>query len=117
MKDNLTKYLHVRLTEEEYNKLIEMAEPYGSVSKFLRSYIFSGKTVLIDPKTFLKGMNELTVAINRAGNNINQIARFINSTKDLENYTLMKDWIDLFAEYNNLLLEVKKKIDTIYKTV
>jgi hypothetical protein len=32
-------------------------------------------------------MDDLTVAINRAGNNINQIARFINTTKDIQNYS------------------------------
>jgi hypothetical protein len=114
MKENLTKYLHVRLNENEHKKIEQLAKPYGSISKFLRSYLFSGKTVLIDPKSFIKGMNDLTIAVNRVGNNVNQIARFFNSTKDFENYPLMREWLDLFTEYNNLLLEVKKKLDNIY---
>ena len=117
MKENLIKYLHVRLKEDEYNRLQEMAKPYGSISKFMRSYIFSGKTILIDPKNFIKGMDELTIAVNRVGNNVNQIAHFINSTKDFGNYALMREWLDVFSEYNNLLLKVKKQIDTLYKDI
>jgi hypothetical protein len=55
---------------------------YGSTSKFMLSTVLSDKKVIIDPYTFLKGMDELTLSINRVGNNVNQIAKHLHATKE-----------------------------------
>jgi len=116
MKDNLTKYLRVRLTDEEYKKLQALTIKYqfDTISDFVRHYLFSDRKNLIDPKAYLQGMNELTVAVNRVGNNINQYAKFMNKTKDVENIALMREWNKLFAEYMNLLREVNLQIEKVY---
>jgi hypothetical protein len=115
-KGNLTKYLRVRFTETEYNKLQRMVKQneLGTVSNFVRQYLFSDNKVLIDPKTFLKGVDALTASVNKVGNNINQIAKFLNTTKDVNNYALMREWFDLFAQYNDVLREINRKIEELF---
>ena len=60
-------------------------------------------------------MDELTVSINRVGNNINQIARVINTTKDVNNYALMQNWLKIFSEYNLVLNTVYSVIMKLYR--
>jgi len=115
MKENKTKWIHVRLTESEYRKISRMATPYGTITKFVRQYLLSGQKSVIDSKTFLKGMKELSVEVNRVGNNINQVAKFINTTKDIDNYALMREWLNIFSEYNLILNKVDLKYEEIFK--
>jgi hypothetical protein len=58
-------------------------------------------------------MNPLTTSINRVGNNINQIAKFLNTT-GVNDYALMQQWFDAFAEYKSLLQEVQDEICKLY---
>jgi DNA-binding ferritin-like protein len=115
MKENKTRWIHVRLTEAEYRTISKMAKPYGTITKFVRQYLLSDKKAVIDSKTFLQGMNELSVEVNRVGNNINQIAKFYNTMKDMDNYTLMREWLDVFSEYNLILNKVDLKYEEIFK--
>jgi len=116
MGKRFIKDLHIRITEEEYNKLIKNTEKFNfnTISDYVRNYLFSDKKNLIDPKAYLKGMNELTVSVNRVGNNINQIAKYINSTKSISNTPLIKEYNQLFSAYLNLLTEVNKQIENVY---
>jgi hypothetical protein len=113
-KNNKTKRIFFRCTEAEYSKIERMAKPYGSISKLLRECLFSKKRVFIDPQSFLQGMNALTTAVNRVGNNVNQIAHFLNITNDVNDYTLMQQWITSFAEYKDILREVRTEIKKTY---
>jgi soluble cytochrome b562 len=114
MKKSMTMVVRFRCTPEEYNKIVKMAKPYGSMSKLLRECLFSKKHVFIDPKTFLHGMDALTTAMNRVGNNVNQIAKFVNATKDVNDYALMQQWFEHFTEYKNILRNVRVVIQKFY---
>jgi hypothetical protein len=115
MVEKKESVIRFRCTASERKKIERMAKPYGSISKFMLSTVLSDKKVIIDPYTFLKGMDELTLSINRVGNNINQIAKYFHATKDTTNFGVMQELLNLYSEYNAILHKVKVKIDDIYK--
>lgn len=114
MENKDYKTIRLRCSKTEYDKLVRLSAPYGSFSKLIRESLFSKKRVFIDPKSFLQGMDNLTLSINRVGNNVNQIARFLNTTKDMNDYAIMRQWFDAFEEYKNLLHDVKDEINKFY---
>jgi uncharacterized protein YukE len=114
MKEKKTKVIRFRCSEVDHKKIERMAKPYGSISKLLREILFSKKCVFIDPQTFLQGMNPLTTAINKVGNNVNQIAKFINTTKNVTDYDLLQQWFTSFSEYKDILREVREEIKKTY---
>jgi hypothetical protein len=111
IKDSVVRF---RCSESDYKRIKQLSKPYGSMSNFIRKIIFSDKKVFIDPKTFIQGIDALTTSVNRAGNNVNQIAKFYNITKDVNNYALTREWLDLFAQYNETLREVNRKIEELF---
>ena len=114
MRENKTELIKFRCTKRERRKIERMAEKFGSISKFLLYYVISEKKTIIEPKTFLEGMNNLTIAVNRVGNNINQISRLINTYKDTNDYSLMQRWFELFSEYNSVIYKVYDVILKLY---
>jgi len=114
-RENYTEKVTLRFTKTEYKRLENMAKPFGTMSKFIRTHIFSDKKTIIEPKAFLKGIGELSKSINRIGNNINQIARLLNTTKDVNNPMLMKEWFVLFEEYSNIAKRVEQYFDDIFR--
>ena len=117
MKENKKSVIRFRCTASERKRIERMAEPFGSLSNFLLSTILSDRKVIIEPKVFLKGIDELTISINRVGNNINQIAKYINATKDINNYSLLEELLNIYSEYNAILQKVNIKIDNLYKDI
>lgn len=78
IEKNKTCYIRVRCTEEEYQKLLKKSKHFGTASSYLRMMIFDSRKNIIDPQSLLKMVNEYSAAINRVGNNINQIAKHMN---------------------------------------
>jgi len=115
MAEKRDTVVRFRCTQSQRKKIERMAKPYGSISKFILTTILTDKKMIIEPKEFLQGMDELTLAVNRVGNNINQIARFLNTTKDINNYELLREWFDLFSEYNKILNKVDLKYEDIFQ--
>jgi len=76
------KQLLLMLTEKEKEQIQENAERsnLGSVSNYARQMLLSGKVVSVD----YSAIEELTVALNRIGNNINQIARRANEVRSID---------------------------------
>ena len=76
------KQLLLMLTAEEKEQIQENAERsnLGSVSNYARQMLLSGKVVSVD----YTAIEELTVALNRIGNNINQIARRANEVRSID---------------------------------
>jgi len=114
MKENRVSRIEIRCTQSERRKIERMAKPYGSMSKFILSVVLTDKKVIIEPKAFFSGMKELSTEVNRVGNNINQIARFINTTKDVNNYELMREWFEIFSKYNEILNRVDLRYEEIF---
>lgn len=77
-KTNKDKWIHLRLTEKEYKKLQNQSKPFSSMSACVRVLLFSKDKVIVDPKSVLLTVKELSGEINKVGGNVNQIAKFMN---------------------------------------
>ena len=78
-------WLSLRLTEEEKEKIREKSEQAGmSISDYTRAILLSSKNVKRKQKINCEAVKMLAYEINRIGVNINQIAKKINSTRDID---------------------------------
>ena len=85
-RQNRTRIVKVRLTEDEYNRLISVCKQFKhTVSEVLRALLYHGQ---IRPvvrgndvnEEILTSLNNLIIQSKRIGNNINQIAHVANTT-------------------------------------
>lgn len=92
------KQINFRVTEYEYQLIMERMEASGAVS--LKDYLLQAAVNGYLIKVDYTEIKELAYEVNRIGNNINQIAHKINS----EN-----------AIYKGDIEEVQDKVDLIWK--
>lgn len=96
------KQVIVRLTQEEYNKLVTKSENVGlTISEFLRIYINGFEPREKPPIEFYEAIKQ----IRKIGNNINQIARLANATGVLDELTCKRQ----FDKLNEIILEMKRE--------
>jgi hypothetical protein len=115
MKEKKVKFIRVRCSESEYKRLIRMTKGFGSMSKFLRDYIFSGHKILIDTQTF-NSINNLARSVNDVGRNINQIAKVLNAVSNANDYSLLIECKVLLEQYNRLSKEIREELLRLYKS-
>lgn len=106
-------YLHIRLTPDEMKKLQTLYErtAFPSLSQFVRLKLFDRrfdelvKYNLSDKESILSAHNEqlenLRKEINRIGNNINQIAKYVNTRKSVS-VQLLKVIGEKLEKFNTL---------------
>ena len=93
--------------EKAYMKyMAERIDPNMTLTDYIIESSLYGEVNLID----LKSLEELTVAINRLGNNVNQISRKINTEAKKGN---LSD--DLFKECSQILNEYQQEIQNLHK--
>ena len=108
IKNKRTKRLELRLTEKEYSRLVEEAKNYQSLADYIRMRTFSNGVALIDPKEFIRVMDDILSEMKRVGNNINQFAKYVNTVgnvtpenvirefdKELDNYMKLEDKLNV----------------------
>lgn len=109
MKEKKEKQINIRVNQIEFDELENKSKELKiTKSEFILKLIFDTKIKKDNSKDSLKYLN----AINKIGNNINQIARLLNS-KNLKNE--LKD-----DDYSNLLdklIIVESNLSNIYKEV
>lgn len=77
--DNKVKRKEIRLTQKEYDKLLQMATASGkSVSGYIRAKLFGGEKATINAVEFLKEYRKQIYEMHKTGNNINQLAHYAN---------------------------------------
>ena len=77
-KNNRTRRIEARVTEEEYQKYKKKAEEKGmTITALIRNSLERSVVVKINTDTY----RELVLEVRRIGNNINQILRRINQTQ------------------------------------
>jgi len=93
------KIISLRLSENEFEQIKSEAEKLGyTKSDFIRSILFKKNRCLKNKKNTKKILFEL----NRIGNNLNQIAKYVNTFKTIDN----------FVKFNiDEILKELKKID------
>lgn len=78
--DNKVKRKEIRLTQKEYDKLLQMAAASGrSVSGYIRAKLFGGEKATINAVEFLKEYRKQIYEMHKTGNNINQLAHYANT--------------------------------------
>ncbi len=94
----------IRLRPDENNYIINKMDNAGrkNFNAFALEMLIQGQVTIVDFKT----LNDLKIAIDRVGKNINQIAKKVNESGDVS-----KSDID---ETKNLLKEIEK---VVYQTI
>ncbi|MCD8214089.1 MAG: MobC family plasmid mobilization relaxosome protein [Clostridiales bacterium] len=102
-----SEILHIRLTAEEKEAIKEKMKTVGmtNMSKFVRLALEVNPVVSLD----MNGIYKLAYEVNRIGNNINQIAKHVNTTRNL-----YKNELDNIAnelhQLNHFINLIKEKI-------
>jgi len=96
------KKIDVRFTQEEFDFVIAMEKASGMKKADLirKKLLLEGERMLVDSKAVLNGMDEIGVELAKAGNNVNQLARYAN--------ILNKDGLLSAVVVDRLLLELQK---------
>ena len=95
-RDRIVK---VRLTNLEYEELPKASKSNRCMSDYFRQRIFRKGVGLIDPKEFICLMDEICLEMKRIGNNINQLARYVNIHKEEANQDVLNEIEKKMAEY------------------
>lgn len=81
MKDSKERRANIRFDEEEYIQICSDAKTYGeTIPAMLKAVYF--ERLPADPKFSKDDVIRIVAAINRVGNNVNQIARHLNNGSD-----------------------------------
>ena len=75
------KTISLRLTEEEYNRLKNTADELGySVSELVRKKVLGNREKLAQRQD----LKLIAYELNRIGNNLNQIAKYVNTHRAID---------------------------------
>ncbi|MDQ1142948.1 plasmid mobilization protein [Pedobacter agri] len=96
------KKIDVRFTEEEFDLILAMEKASGmKKADLIRKKVLSeGESMLIDSKLMMNNLDVIGLELSRAGNNINQLARYAN--------ILNQDGLLSGVLVDRLLLELRK---------
>lgn len=111
MREKRTRRLWVRLSDAEYEKVERKAVGYKSISDYIRSRLIGEGVQLVNPVEYLRVMDEICVEMKRIGNNINQMARYVNQHKDFTSEGVLRDIDNSMKEY----IEIEKKLNTTWR--
>lgn len=93
------RQIHLRLTEDEYEELMKKKEAMGfkTYSSVIRMFIRYGICISVDFDPFYENATQIA----RVGNNINQIAKAVNESKDITKYQ-----VELLQKHMNKLEQI-----------
>lgn len=123
-KDNRICRFELRLTKAEKEQFLSLEKSLGlNRSEIVRNRVLSHSSkILVDSKTILQMLDTLGSELGRSGNNINQLARHINTLKlqgrlepgELSRFpSLIADYIkyqrQIEQEFRNLMRLIKRQ--------
>ena len=96
-----TRMVTIRLSEDEYNALYSKVEDsnYRNISAFIRDLIYKRNVKIVKG---IKCRKELIAELHKIGINLNQIARYVNSIKSVDEQVLSE-----LQNIKNLLKNIK----------
>lgn len=105
MKSDRTEDLHFRVTPDEKEQIREKAEKAGlSVSDYLRRQALSKKVTVVPPDLF-KEYQEMCGGFGRFGNNLNQVARHLNSGGSQD---MVIQWLNVNKrDFDDIVMKLK----------
>lgn len=109
METNRNKRLWIRLNDREYERLLKDSVNYKSVSDYMRQKLFN--TGIMNPIDYIKYMDDICLELKRIGNNINQIAKYVNQHKNEAQTEVLQE-----IEYALLQhVEAEKKLNVTWR--
>lgn len=113
MKQNRSKRINLRLTEEEFAAIESKLKSsiHNHLSSYLRKVILE-KPIIIKTRDqslddFMKELILLRTELNAVGNNFNQIVKKINSVSESREFIY---WLKIASDYQKELVERVGKI-------
>lgn len=96
------KKIDVRFTQEEFDFVIAMEKASGMKKADLirKKLLLEGERMLVDSKAVMSSIDVIGLELSKAGNNVNQLARYAN--------ILNKDGLLSAVVVDRLLLELRK---------
>ena len=117
VKQNHSRWLHIRLKEEEYNQIHKKfeASTCRKLSEYAR-WALLDKAITVNQRNqsldeFMTEMIRLRTELHPVGNNFNQAVKRLHT---LEKITEFKSWLLLYETSRKLLLE---KVDNIKQKI
>ncbi len=120
-KDNRIYRFELRLTKAEKAQFLSLEKSTGlNRSEIVRNKVLShASKILIDSKTILQMLDTLGSELGRSGNNINQLARHINTLKlqgKLEPYELSR-FPSLIADYIKYQRQIEQEFRNLMRLI
>jgi len=116
--DNLLKCY---VTSSEYAGIKEDFESsgYRSLSAYLRKRLLGKGIMMHQPKVLLAKLDAVGTAINRIGNNVNQIAKMAHSAEKEGKLpvSVVQKFIDVMANYNEIAKELSKAYRSLLRNM
>lgn len=108
IKDNRTRKIDFRLTEDEYKSIEELAETFGlTKADLIRNRVLENAVPLVINKLeMIRELNTVSSELGKSGSNLNQLAHHANRMRIqgiVEPSTLKR--LDLFFEQHNTILK------------
>lgn len=106
------KKIDVRFTEEEFDKVAEMEKVSGMKKADLirKKLLFEGEKLLLDSKIMMIKIDDIGLELSRAGNNINQLARYANilNRDGLLSAVVVERLLLELGKYNNIKIGLER---------
>jgi hypothetical protein len=114
--DNKVKRKEIRLTQKEYDKLLQVAAASGrSVSEYIRAKLFGGEKATINAVEFLKEYKTQIHEMQKIGNNINQLAHYANVC--IKNGMLSETVVQEMNQTIGELTKIEIKLEDIMRRI
>lgn len=96
------KKIDIRFTQEEFELILQMEQSSGMKKADLirRKLLREGERLLVDSKAVMNSIDGIGLELSKAGNNVNQLARYAN--------ILNKDGLLSAVVVDRFLLELRK---------
>ena len=113
-KHNRTKWLHVRLTPDEFQQLLRKVQrtTCRKTSEYARKVLLSEPVVINHRnQSFDETMVELTRLrreLTAAGNNLNQAVKRLHALSQIADF---RSWLDAYENDKNQFIELVKEIN------
>lgn len=118
---NRTKRFEIRLTEDEFNQLLNLEKQLGvNRTEIIRIRgLHNLHKVLVDGKQVLTALDAIGTELGRSGNNINQLARHANMLNHhgLLTESVVMEFNRLFRDYIRIRGDTEKTLRQIIRLI
>ncbi|BAD51329.1 plasmid mobilization protein [Bacteroides fragilis] len=112
-RKNRNKRLWIRVSDEEYQQMVEASKGHKSCADYIRKRIFGKGKDIINPVEFIRAIDEVSLEMKRIGKNINQFARYANERKSVDGDFLMEEYNKLLSDY----IKKEQKLEVLYRKI